>query len=65
MALLKIGSLWQKEDKNGNTMFSGNIDIPADITLTGDNTLMVFTNDRKNADNHPDFEVYVGKKEDR
>ena len=48
----KLGALWQKEDKNGNTYFSGTIN---DIKIT------VFANGFKTEDKHPDFIIMRAK----
>lgn len=45
----KLGALWQKKDKNGQTYFSGKV---------GDNSVVVFKNKNKNADKHPDWIIY-------
>lgn len=48
----KLGALWQKEDKNGNTYFSGN--------CNGEK-ITVFANGFKDADNKPDFIIMKAK----
>ena len=63
--LLKIGSLWRGEDKNGNEMFSGNVDVPVQVTLDDTKRIVVLFNDRKEAENHPDFQIFVTKNEPR
>jgi uncharacterized protein (DUF736 family) len=63
--LLKIGSLWRGEDKNGNEMFSGNVDIPVGVIVDDTKRIVVLFNDRKEADNHPDFQIFVTKNEPR
>lgn len=62
-SLLKIGSLWKGTDKNGNEMLSGKLSTPVAVTLTDETRIVVLTNIRKDADNHPDFELYVSKDE--
>jgi len=62
-SLLKIGSLWKNTDKNGNEMLSGKLSTPVPVTLTDEHRLVILTNNRKEADNHPDFEVFVSKDE--
>ena len=63
--LLKIGSLWKGQDKNGNDMFSGNVDVPVDVTLNDTKRIVVLFNERKEAENHPDFQIFVTKNEPR
>ena len=63
--LLKIGSLWRGEDKNGNEMFSGNVDVPVQLTLDDTKRIVVLFNDRKESDKHPDFQIFVTKNEPR
>lgn len=61
--LLQIGSLWKGEDKNGNDMFSGNVDVPAGVVIDDTHRIVVLTNERKTAQNHPDFHIFVTKNE--
>jgi uncharacterized protein (DUF736 family) len=61
--LLKIGSLWKGNDKNGNEMFSGNVSVPAGVTIDDTHRIVCLFNDRKTAENQPDFQVYVTKNE--
>lgn len=49
MARSKIGALWLKEGANGK-YFSGVIE-----DLRGDVPIVIFKNDRKEQDNHPDY----------
>jgi len=51
--LVKIGALWKNTDKDGNEYFSGTM---------GDATLLVFKNNHKSEDKHPDYIVYVTQK---
>lgn len=44
----KIGALWAKKDKNGNPMFTGTVN---------NEKIVIFTNNYKKEDNHPDFIV--------
>jgi uncharacterized protein (DUF736 family) len=62
---LKIGGLYSGQDKNGNDMFSGNVDIPVDVVINPESRIVIFTNPRKEAENHPDFEVFLTKNEPR
>ena len=54
---LKVGALWVREakDKDGNTFkyFSGVLQ-----TLERDIPIVIFKNNRKERDNHPDYLVY-------
>jgi len=61
--LLKIGGLYKSQDKNGNEMLNGNVDVPVDVTINDTSRIVIFTNPRKEADNHPDFEIFVTKNE--
>ncbi len=61
--LLKIGSLWKGADKNGNEMLSGNVDVPAGVTIDDTNRIVILFNDRKEAEKHPDFQIFVTKNE--
>lgn len=63
--LIKIGSLWKGSDKNGNEMFSGNVDVPVEVTLDDTKRIVILHNERKEADNHPDFQIFVTKNEPR
>jgi uncharacterized protein (DUF736 family) len=48
----KIGALWLKEDKNGKKYMSG---------LVGEIKVVVFKNNYKKEDKHPDYIVYEQK----
>lgn len=56
----KLGALWEKEGKNGKYM-TGVIKIAGVETR-----LVLFRNDRKESDKHPDWQIYLSepKKED-
>lgn len=54
--LIELCALWQKEDKNGNTYFTGSLN-GLDV--------VVFHNGKKTSDNQPDFRVYLKKKQKR
>jgi len=53
--LLKVTGLWSSKDKNGNLVLSGN--------LNGNARIVIFANTHKEADNQPDFNMYVTKNE--
>ena len=55
--LLKVTGLWQSNDKNGNMVLSGN--------LNGNARIVIFANTHKEAENQPDFNMYVTKNEKR
>ena len=61
--LLKIGGLWKGTDKNGNEMLSGKLEIPVGVTVDDTTRVVALTNIHKDADNHPDFQLYFGKDE--
>jgi len=61
--LLKLGSLWKGTDKKGNEMFSGNVSVPTGVVIDDTNRVVILTNPRKEADNHPDFEMFITKNE--
>jgi uncharacterized protein (DUF736 family) len=63
--LLQIGSLWKSEDKNGNDMFSGKVNVPTGVIIDDTCRIVAFANDRKEAENHPDFHIFVSKDEPR
>lgn len=44
--MMKLMSLWKKEDKNGQQYLSGKL---------GDLTVMIFVNSKKTAENQPDY----------
>ncbi len=48
----KIGALWQKKTKQGDTFFSG---------IIGGKPVIIFKNKYKQANNHPDYLVYPGQ----
>lgn len=53
--LIKVTGLWQSEDRNGNMVLSGN--------LNGNARIVIFFNTHKEADNQPDFNLYITKNE--
>lgn len=55
MASRKIGALWLKKSKDGSkTFLSGVLQ-----DLRGDINIVVFKNDRKEQDNHPDYNIVL------
>lgn len=61
--LLKLGSLWKGIDKNGNEMLSGNVDVPVCVSVDENTRVVILANSRKEAENHPDFELFLTKNE--
>ena len=59
MALKRIGALWKKKDKKGKEFYSGNIELGA----LGDIRVMVFENEPKQEDNHPDWIIHLATDE--
>lgn len=53
--LTKIGAFWLRDAKNGSKYMSGKIEqaLPADAVL------LVFKNNYKKEDKHPDYEIFV------
>ena len=52
-----IGALWENEGKDGRKFYAGK------ITLGGVETaIVVFKNDYKKADNHPDYRIFIPNK---
>lgn len=49
-AKIKVGALWEKTGKSGDTYFSGKF---------GDASLIVFKNKFKKSENQPDYIVYI------
>ena len=57
MADNSIGALWINEGKNGKFM-------AGKITIEGVSTpIAIFKNKYKNTDNHPDYRIFVSKKQ--
>ncbi len=52
----KIGALWLKETKDGKKYMSGVLE-----DLRGDIRIAVFKNDRKEKENHPDYQIVVSE----
>ena len=59
MALKRIGVLWRKKDKNGKDYYSGNVDLGA----LGEIRVMVFENEPKQEENHPDWTIHLATDE--
>lgn len=55
---MKIGGAWKKQTKDGKTFLSVSITIP----LFGNVNFAIFPNDKKEKDNHPDYNVVWGDK---
>ena len=55
MALKNIGALWLKTKENGTKFFSGTINNG----IHGDINVMVFKNDDKQKENHPDYRIVM------
>lgn len=49
-----IGALWEKKTKNGDTLFSGSIEIDGKKTK-----IAVFKNGYKKEDKHPDWKIFI------
>jgi len=52
--MIQLGGLWQNDDKDGQTFFSGYL---------GNAKLLIFKNGYKKEDKHPDYIMYVAAKE--
>ena len=53
-----IGALWIKKGKKGD-FFSGQLTVDGVVT-----SIIVFKNDYKKSDKHPDYQIYLSKKHD-
>ena len=53
----KIGALWVRESQDGRKFMSGLIE-----TLNGDVQIAVFKNDKKEKENHPDYNIVLSEK---
>ena len=53
----KIGALWIRKSQDGKTFLSGVIQ-----DLSGDINIAVFKNDRKEAENQPDYNIVLSEK---
>ena len=54
--MIKITGLWKGKDKNGKTYFSGTM---------GGAKVLIFANNYKEEDKHPDYIMYFAQKEDK
>ena len=52
-----MGALWLKTSDNGKKYMSGVVEIDG-----VKHQIVVFKNDHKNADTHPDYKIYPSKK---
>ena len=52
----KIGALWLKETKDGKKYMSGVLE-----DIRGEIRIAVFRNDRKEKDNHPDYQIVLSE----
>lgn len=52
----KIGALWLKETKDGKKFMSGVLE-----DIRGEIRIAVFRNDRKEKDNHPDYQIVLSE----
>jgi uncharacterized protein (DUF736 family) len=53
----KIGALWLRQSQDGKQFLSGVIQ-----DLSGDINIAVFKNDRKEAENQPDYNIVLSEK---
>lgn len=53
----KIGALWSKKTQDGKSFLSGVLN-----DLGGDINIAVFKNDRKENDNHPDYNIVLSER---
>lgn len=53
----KIGALWLKQSQDGKQFLSGVIQ-----DLSGDINIAIFKNDRKEAENQPDYNIVLSEK---
>ncbi len=54
----KIGALWIRETQEGKKFMSGLIE-----TLNGDVKIAVFKNDKKEKENHPDYNIVLSERQ--
>ena len=54
--MIEIAAVWQNQSKNGETYFSG---------YFGRSRLLIFKNKSKQADNHPDWRIYITEDQKR
>ncbi len=52
----KIGALWLRETKDGKKYMSGVLE-----DIRGEIRIAVFRNDRKEKENHPDYQIIVSE----
>lgn len=52
----KIGALWLKETKDGKKYMSGVLE-----DMRGEIRIAVFRNDRKEKENHPDYQIIISE----
>lgn len=52
--LIKIASIWQNQDKKGNTYFTGTL---------GSARIVILKNNYKKESKHPDFNIFVQEPE--
>ena len=59
MSLKKVGVLWKNTSKENKEYLSGTLDLGA----FGESRIMVFQNDKKTEDKHPDFRISLATDE--
>tara|TARA_Y100001934_G_C12002517_1_gene608349 strand:+ start:361 stop:639 length:279 start_codon:yes stop_codon:yes gene_type:complete len=59
----ECGALWKQKGKSQNFL-SGHVEVDNGLGEKQKVKLVVFSNKHKNADNHPDFRVYLSKERD-
>ena len=56
----ECGALWKQKGRNQNFL-SGHVEVDNGLGEKQKVRLVVFSNKHKNADNHPDFRVYLSQ----
>lgn len=54
---MSIGALWTNKSPKGLEYYSGNVKLPRDMKQGEKLKIVVFANDKKKEENHPDYNI--------
>jgi len=62
--MIKIGSVWKGQTKEGIVFYSGNISVPFPIMLDKSNRILIFKNKSDHA-HAPDLDILISEQQEK